>query len=278
MSANPEIGHLVTTGDLVTNYHDVGAGTPVLMLHGSGPGVSAWANWRLQFERLAPRMRLIAPDFAGFGFTQVPDDITYGLDRWLTQLVDLLDALDLPRVSVVGNSFGGSMALALAIAHPERVDRMVLMGAVGVPFEITAGLDAVWGYEPSEATMGDLLRHTFAYDASLITDDLVRARYAASIRPGVQEKFAAMFPAPRQRWVDAMAHPEAAIRALPHRTLIIHGRDDQVIPLQTSLTLLNWIDDAQAHLFGRCGHWTQIEHAEEFARIVGDFLVEGREG
>ncbi len=271
--ANPEIGRSIVTGDLTTNYHDVGAGASVLLLHGSGPGVSAWANWRLTIGALSDRFRLLAPDLAGFGFTTVPEDISYTRDRWLRQIVDFLDATEVEKASVVGNSFGGSMALALAIAHPERVDRLVLMGSVGVPFELTPGLDAVWGYEPSEESMGRIMRETFAYDRGLITDELVAMRYAASVRPGVQEKFAAMFPAPRQRWVDAMAHPEADIRGIRHRTLLIHGRDDKVIPLATTLTLLQWIDDAQAHLFGRCGHWTQIERADEFAGVVGEFLA-----
>ena len=115
--------------------------------------------------------------------------------------------------------------------------------------------------------MGRLMRETFAYDASLVTDELVRMRYAASTRPGVQEAFAAMFPAPRQRWVDAMAHAEADLRAIPHTTLLVHGRDDVVIPVSTTLTMLEWISDSQAHSFGRCGHWTQIEHALSLIHI-----------
>lgn len=273
MQPNPEIGRSVVTGRLRTNYHDVGDGPPLLLLHGSGPGVSAFANWRLTIQHLSPRFRILAPDLAGFGFTEVPDDVEYTRQAWLEQIVAFLDAVGVGKVSVVGNSFGGSMALALAISHPERVDRLVLMGSVGVPFELTAGLDAVWGYEPSPGTMGTLMRETFAYDPALVTDDLVRMRYEASIRPGVQEKFAAMFPAPRQRWVDAMAHPEADVRAITHPTLLVHGRDDKVIPPSTSLTLHAWIDDSQVHLFGRCGHWTQIEHADAFGRLVADFLT-----
>ncbi len=273
MSDNPEIGSRLLTGDLTTNYHDVGEGPTVLLLHGSGPGVSAYANWRLTFASLSSRFRLLAPDLAGFGFTDVPADIDYTRERWLTQIIDFLDGLGVTRTHVVGNSFGGSMALALAIARPDLVDRMVLMGSVGVHFEITHGLDEVWGYEPSEATMGHLIRDVFAYDPGLVTDDLVRMRYLASIRPGVQEKFSSMFPAPRQRWVDAMAHDESAIRALGVPTLMVHGRDDKVIPVATSLRLHELIDDSQVHLFGRCGHWTQIERADEFARVVADFLT-----
>ena len=114
----------------------------------------------------------------------------------------------------------------------------------------------------------------FAYDRNLVTDELAQLRYEASIRPGFQESFAAMFPAPRQRWVDAMASREQDIRAMPHETLVIHGREDQVIPLSNSLTLAQWIDRSQLHVFGRCGHWTQIEHAARFARLVGNFLDE----
>lgn len=272
MSSNPEIGRFVETGRFRTNYHDVGSGTPILLLHGSGPGVSAFANWRLVIDRLGVSHRLLAPDFAGFGFTEVPAGTTYDQEVWLGQLVAFLDAVGIEKMSVVGNSFGGSMALALAIHHPQRVDKLILMGAVGVPFEITPGLDAVWGYEPDEDRMRALMRDTFAFDGSLVTDDIVRSRYEASIRPGAQEAFASMFPAPRQRWVDAMAHPEAAIRAIPHPTLLVHGRDDKVIPLLTTLTMLQWIDDAQAHIFGHCGHWTQIEKVDPFCRLVDDFV------
>lgn len=268
---NPEIGRSVQTGSIMTNYHDVGSGEPMLLLHGSGPGVSAWANWRLSIQSLQSDFRLLAPDLAGFGFSQTPADIVYSRNLWLEQIVAFLDATGVDKVNVIGNSFGGSMALALAIHHPQRVNRLILMGSVGVPFELTPGLDAVWGYEPSEDNMRAIMQ-VFAYDQALVGDDLVRMRYEASNRAGVQEAFSAMFPAPRQRWVEAMAHPEADIRGIGHKTLLIHGRDDKVIPLSTSLTLQQWIDDSQLHVFGRCGHWTQIEHAAAFAHLVTNFL------
>ncbi|WP_432000074.1 alpha/beta fold hydrolase [Streptomyces sioyaensis] len=276
MSAeNPEVGRFLDTGPVRTNYHDVGAGEPVLLLHGSGPGVSAWANWRLTMSDLAPHFRLLAPDLAGFGYTEVPPGTAFSRRTWLDQIVAFLDQAKVDKVSVIGNSFGGSMALALAITHPDRVDRLVLMGSVGVPFPLTAGLDAVWGYQPSLENMRAIMR-IFAYDQELVGDQLVRLRYEASRRPGVHEAYASMFPAPRQRWVEAMSHPEADIRAVPHPTLLVHGRDDAVIPLSSSLTLLEWIDDSRLHVFGRCGHWTQIEHATAFAHQVQTFLTEHR--
>jgi 2-hydroxymuconate-semialdehyde hydrolase len=272
-NANPEIARSVVAAGIRTNVHDVGDGAPLLLIHGSGPGVSAWANWRLVMPELAKRARVIAPDMVGFGFTERPAGQRYDMDTWVAQAVGLLDALGIAKTDLVGNSFGGALALALAIRHPQRVRRLVLMGSVGVPFPITPGLDAVWGYTPSLANMRQLL-DLFAYNRELVNDDLAKLRYEASTRPGFQESFAAMFPAPRQRWVDAMASAEADIRRLPHQTLVIHGREDQVIPLSNSLTLSQWIRRVQLHVFGECGHWTQIEHAARFARLVGDFLAE----
>ena len=277
MSANPEIANRVLTGTFHSNVHDVGQGFPVLLLHGSGPGVSAWANWRLLLPVLAQTRRVIAPDLLGFGYTERPADPTdnaqYSMAIWVQQAVDLLDTLGIEQTDLIGNSFGGALALALAIAHPKRVRRLVLMGSVGVPFVITPGLDAVWGYTPSLASMRQLL-DIFAFDRARVTDELAQLRYQASIQPGFQESFAAMFPAPRQRWLPAMESSEADIRALPHETLMVHGREDQVIPLTTSQTLSQWIARSQLHVFGQCGHWTQIEHAARFALLVENFLTE----
>lgn len=278
--SNPEIARSIVAAGIRTNYHDVGTGLPALLIHGSGPGVSAWANWRLVLPELARQARVIAPDMVGFGFTERLDlaqsGQRYDMDTWVRQAVGLLDALGIEKTDLVGNSFGGALALALTIRHPERVRRLVLMGSVGVPFAITPGLDAVWGYQPSFENMRRIM-DVFAWDRRLVSDELARLRYEASIQSGFQESFSAMFPAPRQRWVDAMASREEDIRALPHQTLVVHGRDDQVIPLSTSLTLASWIARSQLHVFGQCGHWTQIEHTARFVRLVGDFLAEASE-
>lgn len=272
-STTPELGREIVAAGYHTNVHDLGQGFPVLLIHGSGPGVTAWANWRLVMPELAKTRRVIAPDMLGFGYSERPADGEYSRQRWLDHALGVMDALALDQVDLVGNSFGGGLALALAIAHPERVRRLVLMGSVGVRFPITSGLEAAWGYEPSLQAMRRLL-DVFAFDRSLVTDELAELRYQASVRPGFHESFAAMFPPPRQRWVDNLASEEQDIQRLPHETLIIHGREDEVIPLGASQRLAELIDRAQLHVFGRCGHWTQIEHAGRFARLVNDFLDE----
>lgn len=270
--ASPEIAQTVDVCGVATNYHDVGVGDPVLLIHGSGPGVTAWANWRLTMPALAERLRVVAPDVPGFGYTERTGTVPYDLDGWTDHLVAFLDALDLPRVHVVGNSFGGALALSVATRRPDLVDRLVLMGSVGVAFDITPGLDAVWGFEPSLESMRRLL-DVFAHDRSFVSGDLAASRLEAATRPGVQEAFSAMFPAPRQRSVDALTIDEELVRGIDRPVLVVHGRDDRVIPLANSLRLLELIDHAQLHVFGRCGHWVQIEHAAGFNRLVSDFLT-----
>ncbi|MBB1609266.1 MULTISPECIES: alpha/beta fold hydrolase [unclassified Pseudomonas] len=273
---SPEIANSLRIGDCTINYHDQGKGEPILLIHGSGPGVTAWANWRGVIPELSARARVIAPDMIGFGYTQCPAGRRLDPEAWVNQLTGLLDALDIASVSVVGNSFGGAIALALAQRHPQRVKRLVLMGSAGLSFPITEGLEKVWGYQPSLQAMGELMG-VFAYDHSLINDDLVRMRYEASIRDDVQTRFARLFPAPRQQGVEMLALPEAALRELPQQTLLIHGRDDRVIPLEVSERLLRLIPHAQLHVFGECGHWVQIERARDFTRLLIDFLTNAAE-
>lgn len=269
---SPEIANRIRTGSFDTNYHDEGTGAPVILIHGSGPGVTGWANWRLVLPELSKRARVLAPDMAGFGYTQRIEGYSYSKENWVQQIVDFMDALNLPKVSLVGNSFGGAITLAFAIAYPERVDKIVLMGAAGIQYPIPDALEAVWGYEPSIEAMRKLL-DIFAFDRSLVTDELAKLRYEASIQPGFQEAFSSMFPAPRQRWLDALASDEDAIRALPHQALVFHGREDIVVPMEISVRLHHLLQYSELHVFGRCGHWTQIERTADFNRLVGDFIT-----
>jgi pimeloyl-ACP methyl ester carboxylesterase len=159
-------------------------------------GYLRYANWRLVLPALVKNFRVVAPDMVGFGFSVRPANIEYGVQTWADQVVGLMDTLELPKAHLVGSSFGAAIALRIATQHPGRVGKLVLMGSMGVPL-------------PSR---------------EFVNDELAEVRYRGSIQPGFQESFAAMFPAARQRWVEAMCTPEEDIRRLPHRTLIVHGR------------------------------------------------------
>lgn len=269
---NPEIGKSVVAAGLKTNYLEAGEGDPVILIHGSGPGVTGYANWRLSIPALSQKYRVLAPDIAGFGYTERKADQVYNLDFWVRHLVEFMDATGVRKARLVGNSFGGALTLALTARHPERVDRFVLMGAAGVEFEMTPGLEAVWAYHPSTENMKELVK-SFAYDTGFITDDLIKSRYEASVRPGYHESYAKIFAAPRQPMVKAMATPEADIRKITQRALVIHGRDDKIVPLSNSYKLHSLIQKSDLHVFGECGHWTQIEKKDQFVKLVMDFFA-----
>jgi pimeloyl-ACP methyl ester carboxylesterase len=269
----PEIGKSAEANGIRTNYLEAGSGDEtVVLVHGSGPGVTSYANWRLVIPALAENFRVVAPDMVGFGFSDRPDDVKYSLDTWADQAVGLMDTLGIRKAHLVGNSFGGAIALRIATRHPDRVGKLVLMGSMGVPFEITEGLDAVWGYEPSVENMRKVLDY-FTYDKSAIDDELARSRYEGSIQPGFQEAFSAMFPAPRQRWVEAMTIPDEELKKLPHRTLIVHGREDQVIPVSNSYYLEGVLENGDLIVYSHCGHWSMIERNADFNRHVRDFFL-----
>ena len=259
----------LTAEPIDTFYLEAGSGDPVVLLHGSGPGVSGLANWQHTIPGLAEHFRIIAPDIVGYGETSRPDDVVYSLSTWSDHVLGLLDTLGLDRVSLVGNSLGGRISLDIADRHPDRVSRMVLMGSPGVGMTLTDGLKALRAYEPSLDNMRALLLDYFAVDPSIITDELVRIRYAASVE--TFDAYRAMFFDPRHKG-NELSITEEQTRSIRTPSLLIHGREDKVVPPEVSWTMLHLLQDADLHIFARCGHWTQIERAAEFNELVANFL------
>ena len=271
---SPEIGLSIDTNGYLTNYHDVGSGDTVILLHGSGAGVSAWANWRALIPVLSEKYRVVAPDLVGFGYTDTPADFAFKfMDSWIDQVITLMDALDIQKAHFVGNSFGGSTAMWLAATHPDRMERLVLMGPGGWSVDVNENLDALWGYTPSVENMKRIM-DIMAFDRTLVTDELAELRYHATMRPGAQETFERVFPEPRQRWLDAQVLSVEQLQGIEHETLIIHGRDDIVVVPEVSLNLHRHIRNLQLHMIGNCGHWTQIEHPRRFIQLVENFIDE----
>jgi pimeloyl-ACP methyl ester carboxylesterase len=262
---------MIDAGGIETSYLEAGSGETVLMLHGSGPGVSALANWQRNIPTLAQRFHVLAPDIVGFGTTDRPDDIVYSLRTWTDHIWAFMDARGIEKARVVGNSLGGRIALQMATDQPDRIATMVLMGTPGVGMTPTEGLAALRAYEPSHDAMRALLRNYFAVNPAMITDELVKIRYEASIDDGAYEAYRAMFFDPRHAGSD-LGITENEVRAIATPTLLIHGREDKVVPLQVSLTMVGLLPNADLHVFSACGHWTQIERADEFSAVVSDYL------
>jgi 2-hydroxymuconate-semialdehyde hydrolase len=263
----------VSTAVIDTGAPKGATAPPVLLLHGSGPGVTAIANWRPIIPALSADRRVIAPDQLGFGGTATGQRRTYGRTAWTDHALALLDRLELGTVDIIGNSMGGAIALSIAAARPDRVRRMVLMGSVGVAMALPPGLNAVWGYTPGMEQMRQVIG-LFAHNRGLITDELVELRYQASINPPVRDSWEAMFPEPRQRWVDDLALSGVELGGIRAPVLMVHGRDDRVVPWRSSSAqLVDLLPDSRLHILSGCGHWAMIEKTADFLAVVQPFLA-----
>lgn len=267
---NPE-PRSVVAADHHTNFYEMGEGEPVILLHGSGPGVSAWANWSQVMPDLAQDFHVYAPDMAGFGDSEFKPTATYGIKLWVEHLVSFMDALGIASATLVGNSFGGGLSLAATLRKSSRVDRLVLLGTPAGTFDMTDGLRSGWHYEPDLAQMETILRK-FPFDQSIITQAMVQSRFEASARPGAQDAYRRLIPEPKPGVTPVKGVPESSLRTIEQPTLVIHGREDRVIPLEVGLRLVQCIPNAELHVFGNCGHWVQLERREAFVELVRGFV------
>jgi 2-hydroxymuconate-semialdehyde hydrolase len=283
VTARAEITEItVPTAGYATHAFRAGEGNDdvVLLLHGGGPGAQAWSNWQPALALLGDRFDVIAPDLLGFGTTDHPDPPPYGPRRWLQarceQLVGMLDELDIACADLVGNSLGGALALHMAILHPERVRRIVLMGSGGAPFVPGPELRRMLGFyaDPTAGNLREILRN-FVFDVEAFgdIDELVDARVDVATAPDAQRSFHAMFTTPDGQPIGEIALAEDAVRSITQPALVVHGREDRIVPVECGHWLFERLQDAELHLFSRCGHWAMLEHPAPFARVVAEFLL-----
>jgi pimeloyl-ACP methyl ester carboxylesterase len=263
---------VVVLGGLPVRYHDVGVGPAVLLLHGSGPGTTAWGAWESLATALAIERRVIAPDLLGFGASLPPTPRSYGRAAWTSQALGLADELGLERFSAIGHSLGGALALSVAHARPDAVERVVAIGSLGASMALPSGLDELWSYAPGRAEarkLLELLRH----EEAEVDDEAVEARLRATLEPGARAAYPALFPPPRQRWLDDVALTRDELAAIAAPVLLVHGDGDRVVPLREgALPLLAGLRDARLHVFGRCGHAVPVERPRPLERLVSLFL------
>jgi 4,5:9,10-diseco-3-hydroxy-5,9,17-trioxoandrosta-1(10),2-diene-4-oate hydrolase len=280
-------GRYVTTASgLRLHYHDAGPtdggdGIPVVLLHGGGPGASAWSNFGRNLPVFANVRRALAVDQPGFGASDKPAEHGQYFGFSAQALAELLDELVIPRVHLIGNSLGGGTAVRFALQHPQRVGRLVLMAPGGLSLNLTSA-DPTEGVTrlsrfaappgPSRQKLTEFLR-TLVFDQRLITDELIEERYAAASTPDSLRAMAAMgasFYRP-ETFEEGLLWREA--HRLNHPTLLIWGREDRVNPLDGALVPLKLLRNCQLHVFGGCGHWAQLEKFDEFNRLAMDFLA-----
>ncbi|GHP19070.1 2,6-dioxo-6-phenylhexa-3-enoate hydrolase [Rhodococcus sp. NKCM2511] len=253
----------------VTHYHELGEGTPILFLHGSGTGVTAAANWWLNLPAVSEQGRCIAIDSIGYGQTVVADDTAYGIKEWVRHAVRVLDALGIDKTWIVGNSLGGWLAFQFAIDFPDRLLGIVSMGTGGA--KLTGALAGHSNPTLTENGIRDTLE-LFVVDKSLVTDELVALRYRSALNDTASDRLADVVAA-RDRDRHDLPLDFDVLAALKIPVLLIHGVQDVVIPVSRTWELLNLIPHADAHIFSQCGHWSQVERAEDFNTVITRYLA-----
>ena len=265
--------------DLQLHYNDAGEGAEtVVMLHGSGPGASGWANFNRNVEPLvAAGYRVILMDCPGWSKSDPIVCTGSRSDLNARALKGLLDAIGLERVHIIGNSMGGHSAVAFALANPARVGKLVLMGGgTGGPSQFvpmpTEGIKLLQGLyrDPTIESLKKMMA-VFVFDSSSLTEELFQARLdnMLSRREHLDNFVKSMAVNPKQ-----FPDQGARLSEITAPTLVIWGRDDRFVPMDLGLRLLWGMPNAELHIFNRCGHWAQWEHAAKFNRMVRDFLAD----
>jgi 2-hydroxy-6-oxonona-2,4-dienedioate hydrolase len=264
--------------DLQIHYNDCGGSGPVvIMMHGSGPGASGWSNFHRNVEAFAAAgYRVILPDSPGWNKSD-PIVVRTGSRGVINAAAvkGLMDVLNIDKAHLVGNSMGGVNALNFALAYPERLGKMVIMGGGGVgqslfvpmPPEGIRLIQALYR-TPNMENLQRML-DVFVYDPKTLTPQLLQGRFDNMMRhrEHLENFCTSMEVNPRQ--VPDLSGRLGEIQA---PTLVTWGRDDRFVPLDSGLRMVWGLQDAELHVFSKCGHWAQWEHAEKFNRLVLNFL------
>lgn len=261
------------------HLNDLGEGPEtIVMLHGSGPGANGWTNFNKNVDHfLNLGYRIILLDCLGWGES---DSILCAGSRShlnAEQLKQVLDQLKIEKAHLVGNSMGAHSCTVFSLLHPERVNKLILMGGgtggvslfTPMPTEGIKQIQKVYR-EPTLEHLKDLM-NVFIYDASQMTDELLQSRLNNILGNQAHlDNFIDSFKANPKQFPNISTQ----LDQIKHQTLIVWGRDDRFLPLDIGLRLLSLIKNSQMHIFNRCGHWAQWEHANDFNALLTQFLAD----
>ncbi|WP_026197765.1 alpha/beta fold hydrolase [Sciscionella marina] len=271
-----DVASRTSRGAYTLNYHEAGSGPALVMLHGSGPGVSGMSNFAANLGPLSGHFRTIVPDMPSFGDSPAATYSRPYPEHAADAVISLLDDLGIDKAHLVGNSMGGFVALETAFHYPERVGRMVLMGPGGIAAElfsppVSEGARRLFEFmdAPSEEAMRAWV-DTMVSDPSTVSADVIRERTERALAPGAIERMRAVFGS----LGNPSAHGPMWTRAdrIATPTLVTWGRDDRMLPLEGAFFGVRRMPAADLHIFSRCGHWAQVERKTDFERLTVEFL------
>lgn len=264
------------------HYHRSGDGPGLLLIHGSGPGVSGWANFGCNLPVFAEHFTTVIPDMPGFGSSYHPELPVAYIPLAADALLAVMDAEGIDQFDVVGNSLGGAVAVQMTLDHPDRVRRLVLMGPGGLSPALftplpTEGIRLLVEFceEPSRDRLVRWMQ-AMVGDQSFLTEERIEERWRQANQPGALvfiRDFFRMVMAPPTPGVPAGTPLWVRLSEIQQPTLLTYGRDDRVTPLDGALHPMRNIPSAELHVFPNCGHWAMQEKQTEFERLVLEFLT-----
>lgn len=265
--------HFADTGGFKTHYIEAGSGQPVILIHGGGPGADGYGNWEGCIERFAAKTRPIVYDMVGFGKSDAPspDSFEYSQDARTTQLINLIEALNLNNVVVVGNSMGGITSLDATIRRPDLISKLVLMGSAGIHMDhgMPAALAPLINYDFTEDGMIAVIR-TLTNPEFKADPALVSYRVELSRKAELQAAFGATMG-----WVRGQGGlhlADDAISSVKVPTLVVGGKNDPIVTMKEQFRFLELIENSWGYLMPNTGHWVMVERPDEFSKAVLDFI------
>jgi 2-hydroxy-6-oxo-6-(2'-aminophenyl)hexa-2,4-dienoate hydrolase len=260
--------HNVQIGGINTHYWECGEGEPLILLHGGGAGADGYGNWSPIMPLYAKKgFHTIAIDAVGFGMSSKPspEQFTYDQEARVNQLVGLIKELGLDNVTMIGNSMGGFTSIGATLAIPERINKMVLMGT-GKPKANSDGFKSLLNYTIGRDFMYNIVRN-LTNESYEVQEDMLQYRLKLTQQPGIMEAYVSTMEGIVKFELDM-----DAVSTIQHKTLVVHGMKDVMVPIENSFELTKAIANSRLYVIPNCGHWAMMEYPEEFARVTIDFI------
>ncbi len=268
-------GKFVTVDAKKIHYIEAGDGSPVILIHGF---LYHTVMWKQNIAALAEKFKVYAIDLWGFGYSERLKENEYSFERYGKQIVRFMDALNIKKATLGGQSMGGGISVYVAANYPERVDRLILVGPAVIPYPMTTMgriyqlpligefINAI----PGDALMKNNIRTIWFYDKSKATDDYCQE----VLQPlCIKGSYAGLMFILRNVLKEPYVEKEANLLAKMNiPTLIIHGREDKAVPLERSQKLNGLWKESKLVIFEKAGHTPHEEYPEKFNKLAIEFL------
>jgi len=277
-------GELIKAGDVTFSVAELGAGAPLVLLHGGGPGCTAWSDFGPVAPMFALDHRVVLPDLLQYGGSDKSEVTGPMWDHHAAKMVGLLDELGIDRADFVCSSWGGTIALNLAAKYPDRARNLVVTGSMPVyegenlPLKVSGrhgremsfrtAWSAYYGGEgPTKEKMRELIGSLEWYDATKVPEETVEMRWRESLDP--EQITRATSENPRGEWQDLTAE----LGMIQSPVLFLWGMQDAFLTPEYALLLARMVPKGNLYVMDHASHHLEEERPEDYVSIVRSFLT-----